>query len=69
MESRLSKHGFNFTLGPIVREILRVKIDASVDEIPFSGDYISGLARATLLKLNTQIELSPGFPNLVSNLL
>ena len=69
MESRISKPGFNFTLGPIVREILRVKVDASVDEIPFSGGYISGLARATHLKFDKQIERSPGFPNLVSNLL
>ena len=69
MESRLSKPGFKFTLGPIVQEILRFKVDVSVDKIPFLGGYISGLARATLLKFDVQIEWSPGFPNLVSILL
>ena len=72
MESSLSKPDLKSTLGPIVQEIFRFEFGVSVvksPENPFLGGYISGLARATLLKFNTQIELSPGFPNLVSNLL
>ena len=68
----LSKPGFKFTPGPIVQEIFRVKVGISVDkspETPFLGGYISGLPTATLLKFHTLIEPTPGFPNLVSNLL
>ena len=65
-------------LAPIVQEIFAVKVDDIVDlkiqknEIavkPFLGGYISGLARATLLKFDTRIEWSLSFPNLVSNYL
>ena len=70
MESSLSKPGFKFTLGPIVQEIFRFEFGVSVvksPENPFLGGYISGLAVATLLKLDTQIQWSLVFPKLVSN--
>ena len=72
MDSKLSKHGFKFTLSPIVQEIFRFKFGVLVvksPENPFLGGYISELERATLLKFDTLIEWSLGSPNLVSNLL
>ena len=71
MESMLSKPGFKFTLGPIVQEIFRFEFGVSVvksPENPFLGGYISGLARARLLKFDTQIEWSLLFPHMVLNL-